>query len=540
MDHPYQHNSSVAFGRTAARRFVVPLVAVCAMAIVGLAYLFRVGLIDDTYIFLRYARNLAEGNGPVFNVGERVEGFSSPLWTFLLGFAGSLGADLETAARVLGMCCGIGVVSILTYSIYRRTNLGRLDTAVLGIGLACSPALVFWSASGMDAPLFLILVAASFISALEDRRCNGSLSLRTATMLAMATLTRSEGVLVACYIGAFFLLERRRVRSLVFYGAFVAVMVLARFAYFGAWLPNTYYVKVTFDLSRRLIDGASYILPALGIHAILLALLLAVLVMAWKRRVMGIGTIVFLGGWAIIWCGYVLFVGGDNFSLFRFLLPVMPVLTLLFAQAWSAVRTSVRPGVRWVCPVILLLGFAFCHVLTYWTQAEFYLADQRLAAAWSKVGRWIDRETPRHTVIATIVPGALGYFGRRPTIDMLGLTDRQVATERYVFPDAVHGHARFNTDYIFEREPDVVIYHSSGRFSERMYADIDSIPKEHGYALYDFVHDPRCAERYEYGSVRLADGTWVEMQRKLKPTSTAAQPRNPPIAIASLTAPKPH
>ena len=137
MDHPTKHNSSVAIGRTpaGARRFVVPLVAVCAIAIVGLAYLFRVGLIDDTYIFLRYARNLADGNGPVFNVGERVEGFSSPLWTILLGLAGFLGADLEMAARVLGLSCGTGVVAILTYSIYRRTNLRRFDTAILGIGL---------------------------------------------------------------------------------------------------------------------------------------------------------------------------------------------------------------------------------------------------------------------------------------------------------------------------------------------------------------------------------------------------------------------
>ena len=539
MDHPPAHNSSVATGRTpaGARRFVAPLVAVCAITIVGLAYLFRVDLIDDTYIFLRFARNLADGNGPVFNVGERVEGFSSPLWTFLLGLAGFLGADLEIAARVLGLLFGIGVVSILTYSIYRRTNLGRLDTALLGIGLASSPAVVFWSASGMDAPLFLVFVAASFVSALADRRGDGSLSFRTATMLALATLTRPEGVLVACYIGAFFLLERRRVRSLVLYGTAVAIMLLARYAYFGTWVPNTYYAKVTFDLSRRLVDGASYILPAIGIHSVLLAHLIAVLAVAWKRRVMSAGTIAFLGGWAVMWSGYVSYVGGDNFSFFRFLLPAMPVLILLFAQAWSAIRTSVRPSVRWACPAMLLLGFVFCHVLTYHSQASYYLGDQRLAAAWSKVGRWIDRETPPNTVIATIVPGALGYFGRRPTIDMLGLTDRQVATKGHVFPHAVHGHARFNTDYIFERQPDVVIYHSSGRFSERVYADI--IPKEHGYALYDFVHDARCAERYEYGSVRLSDGTWVEMQKKLERTSSAAQQFNPSVADAPLSAPEP-
>ncbi|MBN97985.1 MAG: hypothetical protein CME16_01875, partial [Gemmatimonadetes bacterium] len=39
---------------------------------------------DDAFITLRYAQNLASGDGLVFNLGERVEGFTSPLWTLLL------------------------------------------------------------------------------------------------------------------------------------------------------------------------------------------------------------------------------------------------------------------------------------------------------------------------------------------------------------------------------------------------------------------------------------------------------------------------
>src|SRR4030042_7107522 len=42
--------------------------------------------IDDTYITLRYSHNLAVGNGPVFNIGEKVEGYSCPIWGIFLGF----------------------------------------------------------------------------------------------------------------------------------------------------------------------------------------------------------------------------------------------------------------------------------------------------------------------------------------------------------------------------------------------------------------------------------------------------------------------
>jgi hypothetical protein len=39
---------------------------------------------DDAYISFRYARNLAEHGQLVFNLGERVEGYTNFLWTVLL------------------------------------------------------------------------------------------------------------------------------------------------------------------------------------------------------------------------------------------------------------------------------------------------------------------------------------------------------------------------------------------------------------------------------------------------------------------------
>src|SRR4051812_8768436 len=47
----------------------------------------RVGsfTIDDAYISFRYARNFAHGDGLVYNLGERVEGYTNFLWTVILG-----------------------------------------------------------------------------------------------------------------------------------------------------------------------------------------------------------------------------------------------------------------------------------------------------------------------------------------------------------------------------------------------------------------------------------------------------------------------
>ena len=41
-------------------------------------------LFDDAMISMRYAYNLAHGNGLVWNVGERVQGFTNPLWVLYM------------------------------------------------------------------------------------------------------------------------------------------------------------------------------------------------------------------------------------------------------------------------------------------------------------------------------------------------------------------------------------------------------------------------------------------------------------------------
>ena len=53
---------------------------VCALV---LAITYGVCTQDDAFISFRYAENLANGQGLVFNPGERVEGYSNPLWTVL-------------------------------------------------------------------------------------------------------------------------------------------------------------------------------------------------------------------------------------------------------------------------------------------------------------------------------------------------------------------------------------------------------------------------------------------------------------------------
>jgi hypothetical protein len=73
------------------------------LAIVWAAALSWIG--DDAFISFRYARNLAEGHGLVFNVGERVEGYTNFLWTVLFAPLIKLGIDPAQASIVMCIAC---------------------------------------------------------------------------------------------------------------------------------------------------------------------------------------------------------------------------------------------------------------------------------------------------------------------------------------------------------------------------------------------------------------------------------------------------
>ena len=75
-----------------------PLVLLLSLALLLLlASRFFDHTVDDAFISYRYARNLVEGHGLVWNVGQRVEGYTDFLWVVLISGALAVGIDAELA-----------------------------------------------------------------------------------------------------------------------------------------------------------------------------------------------------------------------------------------------------------------------------------------------------------------------------------------------------------------------------------------------------------------------------------------------------------
>lgn len=112
-------------------------------------------LVDDAYITFRYARNLAEGAGLVYNTGEKVLGTSAPLFAVLLaGLQRLTGAAIPALAFALGAAC-LPLVALLGYRLARRVTGPAFALIFVAAGLSPRESLRVFS-SGMETPLYLL------------------------------------------------------------------------------------------------------------------------------------------------------------------------------------------------------------------------------------------------------------------------------------------------------------------------------------------------------------------------------------------------
>lgn len=250
--------------RRASRTDDVMAIVVTLATALHLSYYFP-RVVDDMFISLRFAENLARGQGAVFNVGERVEGYSGPAWMFLQSLGPLLHVDGVTWTKLLG----IGALVLLQRSLFRLT---RETFGVEGwlawmpsLAVACNSYVINWSTLGLETPLHLaaLIAAAHYTHRAVKDATRRNLVLAALSLILLGT-TRPESMLYLALVvvaplfaatsrPALVRTTRTVARFAVPAGVVLALMLLGRRAYYGYFVPNTYFVKgtgVTFDLQR--------------------------------------------------------------------------------------------------------------------------------------------------------------------------------------------------------------------------------------------------------------------------------------------------
>jgi arabinofuranosyltransferase len=457
--------NAVADGRGAA---AIVIVAVMLFAIANSF------VMDDAFISFRYARNLAETHELAWNpgTGERVEGYSNFLWTLLMAAAIAAGADPVPSSKILGLLFALGTL-LVTYRLAARIFQSRRAALLTVTFLGTNYTFSAYATSGLETQMQTFLIATSaalaFSMAEEERRS----ILRSAAfsgLCAAALLTRLDSAIPVVVLFAYLLVspagrlsvERRRALSgaALVLPAFLIVgaWFLWRHAYYGSWLPNSYYVKGAM-FSLDILKGGVVYLFDFSLSYCLLPMGLILLFMF--KDVLARGAMRALACICALWFLYIMRVGGD-FMEFRFVVPVLPFLFILVSATLRALR-------GWKIQAALAIAILLCsafHAATFrgtaGTESVRQLRDYIYGESgyWELAGKALGDLFPEGGVtIATTAAGTIPYYSKLPAVDMLGMNDAWVARNgASIGPRA--GHRRAATlAYLDQRGVNLVIGH---------------------------------------------------------------------------------
>jgi len=402
--------------------------------------------LDDGWIHQTYARNLAQTGQMAYVPGQPSAGSTSPLWTALLSLGYLLRLDFRLWTYTLGAVL-LALTALTAYRLARRLFPDQPWAAPL-VGLFCALEWhLAWAAfSGMETILFtwlaLLLMERYYASRPTPHAS------RLGLIAALLTLTRPEGLLLAGLVGLSLLWQAWRTAR--WHGlAAPAIYGLVLIAVISPWLvfnlrisgqpfPNTFYAKqaeyaalqslpVWTRLGRVLLPtvvGAQLLLIPGFLYAALRSLRSSCFPPHASRFTFHSLPLLW---WTLNVLVYALRLPVD-YQHGRYLMPTIPVLILYGAGGTLRLLqpTSTRMAVRVLSRTVLLATLAL--LLAFWLRgAQAYASDSGfIEGEMGVVARWLNAHTEPDALIAVHDIGAVGYFTRRPLLDLAGLITPEI------------------------------------------------------------------------------------------------------------------
>jgi arabinofuranosyltransferase len=460
--------------------------AACVTGFLVLCWLQRHFVTDDAWITARYADNLAEGLDFGWNPGgQRVEGFSNPALVVVGALADVVGIAPVTAARIVGVGCGIALLVLL----HRRAPavVGTTAARVALVVTALYPPLALWAVGGLETlPAALVMTAAVlFLCGPAPTRRD---ALHAGAALAVLPWLRPEGVVVAVAVAVLAqapgLLRRGDRREALVRLALAAGLPIAsqlvlagvRFAVYGHVLPNSFFYKTRagtgLEVLNRFVEQGG---------PVLLVAAFGLVVARGRLRLLAVPPLVYgLGSIGTL----------DSVNHFsRFFLPTWPLCALLagVAVSWVAHHLG-RVGVRAAWAGALALGAALLFLMPgnaravreWGTRYASCREQARLSAA-----AWLRDSTPARARFSISDSGLVpALSGDRAAIDQLGLNEPTLQRTGPLTP--AQRAAR-----VLARRPDAILLASRSPEALDPLYQTDT----------DLARDPRFSRRYRLATV---------------------------------------
>jgi len=435
----------------------------------ALALWHRNVMMDDPWITFQYARNLLEGNGLVFNIGEAVEGYSNFTWVLLSTIPIALGVEPLGAMRVLSVICCMAILAWMTFRVPADAEGDGGGGFAAPMMLASCFPFAIWAMGGLETSFYALLLFASvvFFGRIANEGAPAWQPAAAGGTLALLAMTRPEGAMFALLpvVQLAIALKRgARTEAMRIGGALLLFAMMFggylafRYSLYGSFVPNSVTAKVGAGLSASMKAGEAYLAGYFWGAPLLLAAAFVWgtfrLVRHGEIRATDRPLLLLAAGGTVLQLAFILGVGGDWMPGYRFLVPVMPLMCLVAAHGLGK-----RPiFVRAMAVTFLLLA----------APIEASLDDGGGPAVGVRLARWLCDKKPLvqpllnignelrvmanpGDAIALSEAGVVPYTSRLRVIDMLGLMDPEIAK----LPGGLH--QKFDANVVLKRKPRFIL-----------------------------------------------------------------------------------
>jgi len=427
-------------------------------------------MIDDSYITLRTADNFLNGYGLRWNIEERVQSYTHPLWLGLIILCGSISGELHFTTMTLSLIFSLTAIIISAYTVTKNFSKENWKIIALIIFFIASKAPLDYSSSGLENPLSYLLSAVFLFFLFSESRNKIPTTIILFFITSLLFVTRYDNIIIFLPAILLSMYNERNIFSknisLLPLAVTPAIIWLAfSIIYYGFPFPNTAYAKIlSIDLSFpwKIAQGLKYFAHSLFFDFILYSIIGIGLVLAYQKRslkALAIYIGVFLHffyvitsaasathmGWRFfattLFISLVTFIYLTHFSkTIKFLLILSIIITLISPSSSIKYGTSFYRANFLNSPSSIDIKYGE-HTYTTAPIFENWMKDPvEMKLAWAERGMFF-KQRPEKLLVGSYPPGlpgkkrsgdAIGYFGfysgpEKFIIDSLALTDPLLA-----------------------------------------------------------------------------------------------------------------
>ena len=286
-------------------------------------------LTDDAYISFKSVDNFINGYDLTWNIGERVQAYTHPLWMFVLSGFYSFTHELYFISVFISI-----LISLFTfYFLIKKISISAVNSLLAGLILIFSKAFIDYSTSGLENPLthlFIVFCLLVYFYQVDVKKKILHLSL----LSSLAALNRLDILIILSPLLAFlFFKEKEKAKNILFiFMGFLPLIAWELFSlfYYGFPLPNTAYAKLNTGINQtELIEqGFYYLLDSLYLDPLTFFVLIAGILIALIKRKSELLPLAIGVGLYVI---YIINIGGD-FMSGRFLSAPLLCTVILFSR----------------------------------------------------------------------------------------------------------------------------------------------------------------------------------------------------------------